>query len=113
MTLINNELSSLELRLNELWNVVDVFFVSESIVPFKLGAEDKLLHLANRWQDFERFHSKLVLHAIPPETSRGTGAKIGVGSWRPNFKIQVRRRIACCMHGSTKIQSSFRNYFGD
>ena len=90
MTLVNSELSSLELRLNELWNVVDIFFIAESTVPFKPSAPSKPLHLTNHWDDFERFHSKMVLYVIPPEISRGTGAKVDLVDFRPNFKVQVR-----------------------
>lgn len=76
-TLINSELHHLELRLNELWNVVDVFFISESAVSFKAipiskkhTPEPKPLHLTNHWNDFKRFHSKMVLHVITPEISQ-------------------------------------------
>lgn len=92
MTLINNELSSLELRLNELWNVVDVFYIVESSVPFKPGAPPKPLHLTNRWNDFARFHSKMVLRVIPPEISVGTGAAVDLKNYGPNFKIQQAQR---------------------
>ena len=81
MTLINNELSTLELRLNELWNVVDTFYISESVVPFKPGASNKPLHLANAWDDFAKFHSKMVLYEIPEHVSRdvsgAAASKIG------------------------------------
>mmetsp|Transcript_17545 Transcript_17545/g.37991 ORF Transcript_17545/g.37991 Transcript_17545/m.37991 type:complete len:594 (-) Transcript_17545:2281-4062(-) len=92
MTLINNELSSLELRLNELWNVVDTFFIAESTVPFKPGALSKPHYLADHWSDFERFHSKMVLITIDPVISQGTGAKVDLVDFRPNFNIQVAQR---------------------
>lgn len=93
MTLINNELSSLELRLNELWNVVDTFFIVESTIPFKPGALPKPLHLTNHWKDFAKFHSKMVLHVIPPERSQRTGGEVSLGEdWRLNFKIQEAQR---------------------
>lgn len=69
VTLINNELSSLELRLNELWDVVDHFFVAESTIPFKPDAKPKPLHLKAHWDDFAKFHSKITLYEIPPEIS--------------------------------------------
>ncbi|KAL3771197.1 hypothetical protein ACHAW5_008905 [Stephanodiscus triporus] len=92
MTLINNDLAALEMRLNELWNVVDVFFIAESTVPFKPDAKSKPLYLTTKWRDFERFHSKMVLFVIPPEISQGTGAQIDLVDFRPNFKIQTAQR---------------------
>ena len=99
MTLINNELPSLELRLNELWNVVDVFHVSESVVPFKPDAPDKPLHLTERWDDFARFHGKMVLHVIPEEVGRGVaGSRVDLVDWRANFKVQERQRESMWAH---------------
>ena len=92
MTLINNDLSPLEMRLNELWNVVDVFFIAESTVPFKPDAKSKPLYLTAHWKDFYRFRSKMVLFVIPPEISHGTGAQVDLVNFRPNFKIQEAQR---------------------
>mmetsp|Transcript_29172 Transcript_29172/g.53804 ORF Transcript_29172/g.53804 Transcript_29172/m.53804 type:complete len:610 (-) Transcript_29172:287-2116(-) len=103
MTLVNSELSSLELRMNELWNVVDIFFIAESTVPFKPGAPSKSLHLTNHWVDFERFHSKMVLYVIPPEISRGTGAKVDLIDFRPNFKVQEAQRDDLWRHLKQKL----------
>ncbi|KAL3822645.1 hypothetical protein ACHAXA_001798 [Cyclostephanos tholiformis] len=92
MTLINNDLSILEIRLNELWNFVDVFFIAESTVPFKPDAKSKPLYLTTHWEDFRKFHSKMVLYVIPPEISEGTGARVDLVDFRPNFKIQTAQR---------------------
>lgn len=104
MTLINNELSSLEIRLNELWNVVDVFFIAESAVPFKPGASNKPLHLTNNWDHFEKFHEKMVLYVIPEEISRGTGAAVDLVDFRPNFKVQEAQRDDLWRHLQLKLK---------
>lgn len=92
-TFVNNELSSLELRLNEMWNVVDVFYIAESSVPFKPGAPPKPTYLTDHWKDFERFHSKIVLNVLSENTSRSVeGAKVDTEDWRPNFKVQEKQR---------------------
>lgn len=78
VTWINSELSSLELRLNELWSVVDVFFISESSIswkaePFKNQSDTtKPLYLTDHMKDFERFKSKMVVNVVPPEISANT-----------------------------------------
>ena len=72
--------------------MVDVFFIAESTVPFKPGAPPKPLHLKNHWNNFAKFHSKMVLVEIPHEISQETGAKISLEDWRPNFKIQEAQR---------------------
>ena len=82
MTLINNDLSPLEMRMNELWNVVDLFFIAESTVPFKPDAKSKPLYLTAHWKDFYRFHSKMVIFVIPPEISHGTGAQVDLVRYR-------------------------------
>jgi beta-1,4-mannosyl-glycoprotein beta-1,4-N-acetylglucosaminyltransferase len=70
-TMINNELSTLELRLNELWNVVDVFYIMETTVRFRPGMPPKPLALTDNWDYFKKFHSKIVLEVLPPEASQG------------------------------------------
>lgn len=78
LTWVNTELPSLELRLNELWNVVDVFFLSESTVswkaePFKnQTVKPKPLAVSDNLGDFERFRSKMVVNVVPPEVSHKT-----------------------------------------
>ena len=78
LTWVNVELPSLELRLNELWNVVDVFFISESTVSWKANPfknqtlAPKPLSVTEHWEDFHRFHSKMVVNVIPPEISYNT-----------------------------------------
>jgi beta-1,4-mannosyl-glycoprotein beta-1,4-N-acetylglucosaminyltransferase len=71
VTRINNELSTLELRLNELWNVVDVFYIMETTVRFRPGMPPKPLYLTENWDRFKKFHSKIVLEVLPPEASQG------------------------------------------
>ena len=94
VTLINNELPSLELRLNELWNVVDVFYIAETAVPFKPGAPLKPTYLTDHWKDFEKFHSKIVLNVMPINASRDVeGAKVDIEDWKPNFKVQEKQRM--------------------
>eukprot|EP00568_Trieres_chinensis_P012122 CAMPEP_0183299462 /NCGR_PEP_ID=MMETSP0160_2-20130417/6198_1 /TAXON_ID=2839 ORGANISM="Odontella Sinensis, Strain Grunow 1884" /NCGR_SAMPLE_ID=MMETSP0160_2 /ASSEMBLY_ACC=CAM_ASM_000250 /LENGTH=303 /DNA_ID=CAMNT_0025461717 /DNA_START=261 /DNA_END=1172 /DNA_ORIENTATION=- len=92
MTLINNELAILELRLNELWNVVDFFFIVESTVPFKPDAAPKRLYLTDHWRDFSKFHSKMILHVIPPNISQHTGAKVDKKDYGKNFGIRTAQR---------------------
>jgi hypothetical protein len=70
-TMLNNELSTLELRLNELWNVVDVFYIMETTVRFRPGMPPKPLYLTDNWARFKKFHSKIVLEVLPPEASHG------------------------------------------
>jgi beta-1,4-mannosyl-glycoprotein beta-1,4-N-acetylglucosaminyltransferase len=75
---VNSELPSLELRLNELWNVVDIFFINESTIswkaiPFKNEPiEPKTLYVTEHMADFEKFKSKMVVNVIPPEVSQQT-----------------------------------------
>lgn len=93
VTFINNELASLELRLNELWNVVDVFYIAESPVPFKPDAPLKPTHLTDHWENFEKFHSKMVLNVLPEHASRKVeGARVDTTDWKPNFKVQEKQR---------------------
>jgi hypothetical protein len=77
-TMLNNELSTLEIRLNYLWNVVDVFYIMETTVRFRPGAPPKPLHLTENWARFKKFHSKIVLVVLPPEASL-PGAKTSFG----------------------------------
>ncbi|KAL3779320.1 hypothetical protein ACHAWO_008510 [Cyclotella atomus] len=78
ITWVNSELPSLELRLNELWNVVDVFFINESTIswkaiPFKNQTlKPKPLYVTEHLKDFHKFQSKIVVHVIPPEVSYNT-----------------------------------------
>jgi beta-1,4-mannosyl-glycoprotein beta-1,4-N-acetylglucosaminyltransferase len=75
---VNSELPSLEMRLNELWDVVDVFFINESTIswkaiPFKNQTlEPKPLYVTRHLKDFHRFRSKMVVHVIPPKISHNT-----------------------------------------
>ena len=76
---VNTELPSLELRLNELWNVVDVFFINESTIswkaiPFKNQTlKPKPLYVTEHLKtDFHKFQSKIIVHVIPPEISHKT-----------------------------------------
>jgi beta-1,4-mannosyl-glycoprotein beta-1,4-N-acetylglucosaminyltransferase len=75
---VNSELPSLELRLNELWNVVDTFFINESTISWKAiplknqTIAPKPLYLTEHMADFEQFKSKIVIHVIPPEISSQT-----------------------------------------
>ena len=84
VTMINMELSLLELRLNELWNVVDIFFIMETTIPFKPGAPLKKLHLTNHWKDFSKFHSKIQLLVLDKNVSDGAA--------NGTFSIQIQQR---------------------
>ena len=78
ITWVNRELPSLELRLNELWNVVDIFFLSESTIswkaePFKnQTVKPKPLAVSDNIQNFEKFQSKMAINVVPPEVSYNT-----------------------------------------
>ncbi|KAL3797246.1 hypothetical protein HJC23_004538 [Cyclotella cryptica] len=91
VTWVNSELPSLELRLNELWNVVDIFFISESTIswkaiPFKNQTlAPKPLYVTEHWDDFERFQSKMVIHVIPPEISLNT-------TYHGSYAIEMAQR---------------------
>ena len=105
MIFVNFELSSLELRLNELWNVVDVFLIAESTIPWKPDGKPKPTYLTNHWMDFAKFHSKMKLVVIPPEVSQGTGARVDLNDWKPNFNTQSAQRYALWTHMKSMLTS--------
>lgn len=70
-----NELDVLEIRLNELDSVVDVFVILESGETY--GGSPKPMYLLDNWERFEKFAHK-ILHVNvptlqPPCTDRTTG----------------------------------------
>ena len=91
VTWVNHELTSLELRLNELWDVVDVFFISESTISWKAiplknqTLMPKPLYLTEHWEDFKKFHTKMVVNIIPPEVSFNT-------KYTGNLAIEMAQR---------------------
>ena len=78
------ELSTLELRLNELWNVVDVFYIMETTVRFRPSSPPKPLYLTDNWPRFQKFHSKIILEVLPPEASQGANNNtfFGIEAWQ-------------------------------
>ena len=56
--LLNNELDLLEIRLNELYHLIDHFVIVESTHTFQGKAKD--LHLKNNWDRFSPWHEKII-----------------------------------------------------
>lgn len=52
-----NEFDLLELRLEELWNVVDYFVIGEASSTHQ--SKSKPYFLEERWDDFKKYHSKI------------------------------------------------------
>jgi len=103
VTMINMELSLLELRLNELWNVVDTFFIMETAIPFKPGAPLKKLHLTNHWKDFSKFHSKIQLLVLDKNVSEGAA--------NGAFNIQNQQRDELCRKVKEKLNPGEEDLF--
>jgi hypothetical protein len=59
--LLNNELSLLEIRLKELYKVIDFFVIVESTHTFQ--GRLKPLHLKDNWNQFKTWHEKII-HVI-------------------------------------------------
>lgn len=91
------DLDVLELRLAELWDVVDVFVVAESERGF--GGVPKPLHLRRNWDRFAPFHAKLVhlvldsapLDALHPTRRRWQTDWRGEDAQRAGLWAHVRR----------------------
>jgi beta-1,4-mannosyl-glycoprotein beta-1,4-N-acetylglucosaminyltransferase len=68
--LINTELDWLEIRLNELQHHVDYFVILESATTFT--GHPKPLTLHDNWDQFSKFHSKIIYHLLedPPSSNR-------------------------------------------
>ena len=60
--LISNELDWLDIRLNELDSEVDYFIILEADSTFQEGP--KALRLLEHWQDFARFHPKMIRQTV-------------------------------------------------
>ncbi|KAG0048832.1 hypothetical protein BGZ83_006272 [Gryganskiella cystojenkinii] len=66
MIMINDELDTLELRLNELYDVVDYFYVTESVETFT--KIPKPLHYKENEFRFRQFRDKIIHVVIPAMT---------------------------------------------
>jgi hypothetical protein len=64
--MINDELDILELRLTELWDVVDVFVIVES--PFTFTQKPKPMYFRENFKRFEKWESKI--RAISPPNDK-------------------------------------------
>ncbi|KAF9920680.1 hypothetical protein BGZ67_001048, partial [Mortierella alpina] len=61
--LLNDELDTLEIRLNELHSVVDVFFIMEAEYTF--SGKPKFLYFSDNETQFRQFRDKIVHVTIP------------------------------------------------
>jgi beta-1,4-mannosyl-glycoprotein beta-1,4-N-acetylglucosaminyltransferase len=60
--IINTELDWLEIRLEELWDYVDYFIITESAITFT--NVPKPLVVRENWDLFKKYHSKMVLFTV-------------------------------------------------
>lgn len=60
--LFSHELDTLEIRLFELWDVVDEFHIVENTFDFRGAHRAPVLYNTSRMHRFERFASKMVFH---------------------------------------------------
>jgi hypothetical protein len=60
--MFSHELDTLEIRLFELWDVVDEFHIVENTFDFRGNPQDPVLYNTTRMQRFRRFESKMVFH---------------------------------------------------
>jgi beta-1,4-mannosyl-glycoprotein beta-1,4-N-acetylglucosaminyltransferase len=63
----NDELDMLEIRIRELWDQVDIFFILESNSTF--SGKSKPLHLQQNWMRFEHFFRKMIRVELPGQYS--------------------------------------------
>ncbi|KAF9278781.1 hypothetical protein BGZ68_008353 [Mortierella alpina] len=95
--LLNDELDTLEIRLNELHSVVDVFFIMEAEYTFT--GEPKPLYFHDHETRFRQFEDKIV-HITIPHLSPEDGAQYAQhGRWAnemfardKGFKIAIDTR---------------------
>ncbi|CAG9986606.1 unnamed protein product [Clonostachys byssicola] len=62
LTMINTELDWLEIRLDALYDAVDVFIIVES--PINFHGHAKPMHLRDSWDRFAKYHDKMLYHEL-------------------------------------------------
>uniref|UniRef100_A0A8H7KA10 Uncharacterized protein n=1 Tax=Bionectria ochroleuca TaxID=29856 RepID=A0A8H7KA10_BIOOC len=60
--MINTELDWLEIRLDALYDAVDVFIIVES--PINFHGHAKPMHLRDSWDRFAKYHDKMLYHEL-------------------------------------------------
>ncbi|CAO3568597.1 unnamed protein product [Mortierella alpina] len=77
--LLNDELDTLEIRLNELESVVDVFFIMEAEYTF--SGKPKPLYFKEHEARFRQFRDKIFHITIPPLSEDDKAHYAEVGGW--------------------------------
>ncbi|KAF9942137.1 hypothetical protein BGZ67_002772 [Mortierella alpina] len=98
--LLNDELDLLEIRLNELHTVVDVFFIMEAEYTF--SGKPKPLYFRDQESRFRPFRDKIVHVIIPHLSPEDEAQYVQDGGWAKEkfarnrgFKIATDRRKPC------------------
>jgi len=80
VTLINDELDQLEIRLNEVYDVMDIFVLIEASYTFT--NKPKKLHYAENELRFRRYRNKILYILVPPMTEEQEKANTHAEMWK-------------------------------
>ncbi|CAO3572902.1 unnamed protein product [Mortierella alpina] len=98
--MVNDELDALWVRLNELYDVMDTFYIVETNMTF--SGVPKPLHFANNRRRFEKFSDKIIhviVPPIPPEDYKLYSEVWEVGIWLNEMWVRNKGlRIAVDTH---------------
>lgn len=84
-----NELDLLEIRLEELWSVVDRFYIQEATKTF--SNREKPLYLAENWDRFKKYRSKIDHHVVDDYQDAPVTDALAFDNWQ---KGQLVQRLA-------------------
>ncbi|CAO3572896.1 unnamed protein product [Mortierella alpina] len=104
--MVNDELDALWVRLNELYDVMDTFYIVETNITF--SGVPKPLHFANNRRRFEKFSDKIIhviVPPIPPEDYKLYSEVWEVGMWLNEIRAPRASFIKALAHPdpSTKL----------
>jgi len=88
---LNKELDMLEIRLNELANVVHKFVIAESAITFT--GHPKPLSLKDNWNNFERFHNQISHLVLTAEQQNHLDGPWQREIWQRNQLFVHARRL--------------------